>query len=291
MTDGPRGWKVLVATDGSKGAERAVAAAAGVPWPEGSEVRVLSVVDPLEGMPETIAARRARDEKVAAASRARLEKAGAKVSSAVLFGSPARTILDAASEWGAGVIVVGARGLGAVRGLLVGSVSSAVARAASSSVLVVKGDIRTPIRAVMAVDGSNDARAAARRLAEIRGPGYAVTVVRVVEPLRVKTLGLLPRRVADTLRGEVGRAVEELRKAAEREVREVAGMFRDAGWKAEAVVRSGIPSDQVLATARKANASLVAAGPRGVTGLERILLGSVTERLLVAPGISLFIGR
>jgi len=291
MTDGPRGWKVLVATDGSKSAERAVAAAAGVPWPEGSEVRVLSVVDPLEGMPETLAARRARDEKVAAAARARLEKAGAKVSSTVLLGSPARTILDVASEWGAGVIVVGARGLGAVRGLLVGSVSSAVARAASSSVLVVKGDIRTPIRAVMAVDGSNDARAAARRLAEIRGPGYAVTVVRVVEPLRVKTLGLLPRRVADTLRGEVGRAVEELRKAAEREVREVAGMFRDAGWKAEAVVRSGIPSDQVLATARKANASLVAAGPRGVTGLERILLGSVTERLLVAPGISLFIGR
>ena len=291
MTDGPRGWKVLVATDGSKSAERAVAVAAGVPWPEGSEVRVLSVVDPLEGMPETIAARRARDEKVAAASRARLEKAGAKVSCTVLFGSPARTILDAASEWGAGVIVVGARGLGAVRGLLVGSVSSAVARAASSSVLVVKGDIRTPIRAVMAVDGSNDARAAARRLAEIRGPGHAVTVVRVVEPLRVKTLGLLPRRVADTLRGEVARAGEELRKAAQREVREVAGMFRDAGWKAEAVVRSGIPSDQVLATARKANASLVAAGPRGVTGLERILLGSVTERLLVAPGISLFIGR
>ena len=291
MTDGPRGWKVLVATDGSKSAERAVAAAAGVPWPEGSEVRVLSVVDPLEGMPETLAARRARDEKVAAAARARLEKAGAKVSSTVLLGSPARTILDVASEWGAGVIVVGARGLGAVRGLLVGSVSSAVARAASSSVLVVKGDIRTPIRAVMAVDGSNDARAAARRLAEIRGPGYAVTVVRVVEPLRVKTLGLLPRRVADTLRGEVGRAVEELRKAAEREVREVAGMFRDAGWKAEAVVRSGIPSDQVLATAGKANASLVAAGPRGVTGLERLLLGSVTERLLVAPGISLFIGR
>ncbi len=291
MTDGPRGWKVLVATDGSKSAERAVAAAAGVPWPEGSEVRVLSVVDPLEGMPETIAARRVRDERVAADSQARLEKAGVKVSSTVVLGSPARTILDAASQWGAGVIVVGARGLGAVRGLLVGSVSSAVARAASSSVLVVKGAIRTPIRAVMAVDGSSDARAAARRLAELRAAGNAVTVVRVVEPLRVKTLGLLPRRVADPLRAEVARAAEELRKGAERDVREIADLFRDAGWEAEAVVRSGVPADQVRAAARKANASLVAVGPRGVTGLERLLLGSVTERLLVAPGISLFIGR
>lgn len=291
MTDGPRGWKVLVATDGSKSAGRAVAAAAGLPWPAGSEVRVLAVVDPLEGMPETIAARRARDEKVVADARASVEKAGGKVSSAVMIGSPARMILEAASEWGVEVIVVGARGLGAVRGLLVGSVSSAVARAASCSVLVVKGDIRTPVRAVIAVDGSSDALAAARRLAELRAPGNAVTVVRVVEPLRLKTLGLLPKRVADTLRAEVARASEELRKAAERDAREVAGLFRDAGWKTEALVRSGIPSEEVLAMARKANASLVAVGPRGVTGLERLLLGSVTERLLVAPGISLFIGR
>ena len=77
-----------------------------MPWPEGSEVKVITVVDPLEGMPETIAARRARDEQVAADARARIEKAGRKVSSVLALGSPARTILAAASEWGAGVIVV-----------------------------------------------------------------------------------------------------------------------------------------------------------------------------------------
>ena len=130
-----------------------------------------------------------------------------------------------------------------------------------------------------------------RRLSEYVPAGNAVTVVRVVEPLRVKALGLLPRRVADPLRAEVARATEELRKAAERDVREIADLFRDAGWKASGVVRSGVPADEVRAAARKANASLVAVGPRGVTGLERLLLGSVTERLLVAPGISLFIGR
>jgi nucleotide-binding universal stress UspA family protein len=189
------------------------------------------------------------------------------------------------------VIVVGARGLGAVRGLLVGSVSSAVARAAACSVLVLKGEVRTPIRAVMAVDGSNEARAAARRLAEVRAPRNAVTVVRVVELPQVKTLGLLPRRIAAAIKAEIARASEEVRKEAERDVREVAGIFRDSGWKAEAVVRSGVPSDEVAAVARRARASLVAVGPRGVTGLERLLLGSVTERLLVAPGTSLFIGR
>jgi len=291
MPHAPQGWKILVATDGSQSAERAVAAAAELPWPEGSEVRVITVGDPLEGMPETVAAYRARSEKVLADAHARIEKARRSVSSAVLFGSPAKTILEAASDWGASVIVVGARGLGAVRGLLLGSVSSAVAHAAACSVLVVKADIRTPVRAVMAVDGSNEARAAARRLAEVRAPRNAVTVVRVIELPQVKTIGLLPRSIAGAIKAEIARASEEVRKEAERDVREVTGMFRDAGWKAGAVVRSGVPSDEVMAVARKASASLVAVGPRGVTGLERLLLGSVTERLLVAPGISLFIGR
>ena len=291
MTDGARGWKILVATDGSKSAERAVAAASELPWPAGTEVRVISVVDPLEGMPETIAAHRARNEKLLAQAHARVERAGKRVSSVVLFGPPAKTILEAASDWGAELIVVGARGLGAVRGLLVGSVSSAVTRSAACSVLVVKTDLRSPLRAVMAVDGSSDARGAARRLAELCAPRNAVTVVRVIEPPQVKTLGLLPRSVAERVRAEISGASAELRKEAEREVREVAGMFRDAGWKAEAVVRSGVPANEVLAAARKANASLVAVGPRGATGLERILLGSVTERLLFSPGISLFIGR
>ena len=291
MTDRPQGWKILVATDGSKSAARAVGAAAAMPWPEGSEVRVVSVGDPLEGMPETIAAHRARNEKVLAVAHARIEKGGRSVSSAVLFGSPAKTILEAASDWPAGVIVVGARGLGAVRGLLLGSVSSAVARAAACSVLVVKSEVRAPIRAVMAVDGSNDARAAARRLAELRAPRNAVTVVRVVEPPQVKSLGLLPRRIAGAIRSEIASASEGVRKEAERSVRDVAGIFLDAGWNVEAVVRSGIPSAEVVAAARKANASLVAVGPRGVTGLARILVGSVAERLLFAQGISLFIGR
>ena len=254
-------------------------------------MKVVTVIDPLEGMPETIAARRARDEKVVADARARLEKARRKASSSVVFGTPAWAILEVAGEWGAGVIVVGARGLGAVRGLLAGSVSSAVARAAALSVLVVKGEIGVPIRAVMAVDGSADARTAARRLAEVRAPGNAVTVVRVFEPVQVKSLGLLPRSIAGAIKAEIARATEELRKEGERDVREVAALFREAGWKAEAVVRSGVPVDEVMAVARKANASLVAVGPRGVTGLERILLGSVTERLLFAQGISLFIGR
>lgn len=65
------------------------------------------------------------------------------------------------------------------------------------------------------------------------------------------------------------------------------------GWKILVATDGSKSAERAVAaaTTRKANASPVAVGSRGVTGLERILLGSVTERLLAAPGISLFIGR
>jgi nucleotide-binding universal stress UspA family protein len=283
--------KVLIATDGSAGAQRAVEAAAALSWTAGSEFRVLTVLPEPGGMPQTAAAVRARAEIMVEAARRQLQDAGRAASPAILSGVPTQVILDTARAWEADVVVMGARGLGAVRGALLGSVCAAVARAATCSVLVVKAPLNAPLRAVMAVDGSRDAEVAARRLALLGGPGNAVTVVRVVTPLRVTTLGLLPRGIARGIRAELARANEEIQNDALPQVRTVAQMFQEAGWEADTRVRSGTPFLEVIAAAGEAGAALVGAGPRGVTGIERVLLGSVSEHLLVKSGISLFIGR
>jgi nucleotide-binding universal stress UspA family protein len=55
-------------------------------------------------------------------------------------GAPRRTVLDAAH--GAGLLVVGSRGLGAVTGALLGSVSRAAVHAAACPVLIVHPGIR-----------------------------------------------------------------------------------------------------------------------------------------------------
>ena len=54
-------------------------------------------------------------------------------------GKGSQAILSAAEEWPADLVVLGARGLGAMAGFLLGSVSLGVARHARCSVLVVKG--------------------------------------------------------------------------------------------------------------------------------------------------------
>jgi nucleotide-binding universal stress UspA family protein len=54
------------------------------------------------------------------------------------FGIPETTIIDLAEELGAGLIVMGSRGLGGVRRALLGSISDSVVRHAHCPVMVVR---------------------------------------------------------------------------------------------------------------------------------------------------------
>lgn len=77
-------------------------------------------------------------------------------------GDPAEQILAAAQQLDADVIVVGARGMGRMRRLLVGSVALSVSRHASCSVLAVRR-LTQPIHSVLvATDGSSPAHAAVK---------------------------------------------------------------------------------------------------------------------------------
>jgi nucleotide-binding universal stress UspA family protein len=69
---------------------------------------------------------------------ARATALGVESESELLEGDPADQLLELARLRGAGLIVVGSRGLGAMTGALLGSVSYAVARGADRPVLVVK---------------------------------------------------------------------------------------------------------------------------------------------------------
>jgi nucleotide-binding universal stress UspA family protein len=64
--------------------------------------------------------------------------------SEILFGDPARTIRRRARELGVDLIVIGSRGLGTIKRLLLGSVSSAVSHQAPCSVLVVRDRVEPP---------------------------------------------------------------------------------------------------------------------------------------------------
>ncbi len=128
--------RVLVCTDGSTGAQRAAVIAAGLPWIGSAEVVVVGVPEsgyhPQDAVDATVQLFTGKAAHVSGAVRG--------PSLALAFYSVRDIILDLAKEIDADLIVVGSRGLSGWDAVLsgsVGSVSSALARHASCSVLVV----------------------------------------------------------------------------------------------------------------------------------------------------------
>jgi nucleotide-binding universal stress UspA family protein len=146
--------RILLATDGSGHGEAAVNAVAHRHYPAGSEVRVISVVEPPYFPPTTLgrvdmnlydemdkdarAGASAAVEKAAATIRNDGELRPLDVTTEVLFGSPKRRILEDAEAFGADLIVVGSHGHGVLERFMLGSVSQAVALHAKCSVEIVR---------------------------------------------------------------------------------------------------------------------------------------------------------
>lgn len=144
--------RILLAVDGSPGSDAAVDEVCRRPWPLESEVRVVTVLSPIESIlmqgvthsPTTFddilkqqgmeAATRLREIADDVARRA----PGLNVTPRLLEGLPKEAIVDEAEKWGADLIVVGSNGYGAIKRFLLGSVSLAVALNAPCSVEIVR---------------------------------------------------------------------------------------------------------------------------------------------------------
>ncbi|MBI1213037.1 MAG: universal stress protein [Alphaproteobacteria bacterium] len=139
---------ILIATDGSPSADRAVDLAAAMAKSTGASLKILTIVD----RPSREASQKLKEiEHVAesempdivgratlAHARERAHRAGAgKVQMQALAGDPAEEILGTAMRDNADAIVVGKRGRGKLTGLLLGSVSQKLASLAHCTIIVV----------------------------------------------------------------------------------------------------------------------------------------------------------
>jgi nucleotide-binding universal stress UspA family protein len=141
--------RILLASDGSEEAELATLRTVDLAERTDSELHVVHVgVVPtfLESYPGTLGYERRLYEQIEEDSRQQLRElswrvkaAGGTVAGAHLrMGAVALEIVALAEELGAGLIVMGSRGLGGVRRALMGSVSDSVVRHAHCPVLVVR---------------------------------------------------------------------------------------------------------------------------------------------------------
>lgn len=65
----------------------------------------------------------------------------------------------------------------------------------------------------------------------------------------------------------------------------------DSGFVVHAVVRFGEPAEEIVAYAEETNVDLIAMATHGRTGLKRLMLGSVAERVLLSSPVPLLLVR
>ncbi len=146
--------KILLATDGSEEASLAARTAADIAAKTESELHIVHArgvpvyIDPGSEVPraapgaaeETV---RREAQGVLDAQAEQIEAAGGKVARTYIrLGRPIEEIVILADEIGAGLVMMGSRGLGRIRRLLLGSVSDGVVRHAHCPVMVVRKDNR-----------------------------------------------------------------------------------------------------------------------------------------------------
>src|SRR5215467_10053827 len=161
--------KLLLAIDSSAQSEIVVSEVIRRPWPAGTEVCVLTVVDLLALFGGAIAGLLepfAENENKAAESlvrsvRTRLASRGLSATTKVLEDHPSTAIVDFSRKWRADLILVGSHGQGGITSHMPGSVARAVLQHAPCSVEIVRAGTRygseephAGMKILLASDGS-----------------------------------------------------------------------------------------------------------------------------------------
>jgi nucleotide-binding universal stress UspA family protein len=285
--------RVIVATDGSPDARDAVEWARRLPLPDDTSFLVISVVPPpvLPNLPdwetETRQMRVHAAHEAIDGARALL---GAAADGRLAEGDPREAIITAAGEWAADLIVLGARGLSAVKEFLLGSVSLGVTRHAPCPVLVCKGAPRALRTVTLAHDGSAGAHEALEFVAGLPLPASTrLRVLGVAEPMRYPASA--PAILSGRLRGAIAEVEQERRVALERVLAPEVAAVRARVASAELSVTVGLPAVEILRYVEVTDTDLLVVGARGLGTMQRVLLGSVSESVLRHAGCPVLVVR
>jgi len=210
-----------------------------------------------------------------AAEKVRANHPGLTVSTVTSTGSPGEALVDASKE--AALVVVGARGLGAVRGMVLGSVSTHVAAHAHCAVVVVhEAPTHSLIdaRVVVGVDGSEVSAAAIRfafEQADSRGVGLTVAHTWQLDSVEGAAAAMAWSVDVDQISEEERSIVAEA----------IAGFAEQyPSVDVRRVVTQGHPVHELARLSE--NAALLVVGSRGRGAVAAWLAGSVSQSLIRA---------
>jgi nucleotide-binding universal stress UspA family protein len=272
--------RILLATDGSEDAARATEAAWDLASRGGAELHVIHVWHDVRGFAHDFVKGelKRQGQEVLDGQVEKLRSAGGEVAKAHLRGGrTSNEVLALGGELGAGLLVVGSRGLGTVQRILMGSQSEEIVHHAQVPVLVLRsaGDSWPPARIVIGEDFSDDAGRAGELAAAIGNLYGAGGMLVYSHP-----------DLPEVPPGEARSAVRNLVDMRERDEKmlddRARGLEQFLGSKPEVRLSGGYPASVLLEAAQEVRPSLVAVGSRGRAGIARTRLGSVSTKVVTA---------
>ena len=306
--------KILIGYDGSECAEAALEDLRRAGLPVEADVLVMTVADvflppPIkkeDAFPQNVpaAVRRAHEHAAKEIEQAHDLAQKAKTQLARLFprweiraetcgDSPVWALIKRAYKWKPDLIVVGAHGHSVLGGrLILGSVSLRVLYEAGTTVRVARGRVgvdNLPVRIIVGMDGSTNSQAALNAVAERSWPkGSEVRLIAALDT--VLCLGAVSDEDCKTIKWfEVSNEDDlgYLRNAFE----SLAEKLRTVGLTVSVELKKGDPKQILIEEAETWQADSIFLGAKGMRGIERLLLGSVSAAVAARAHCSVEVVR
>ena len=190
--------------------------------------------------------------------------------------SPFQAIIDEAKKKQIDMIIMGRRGRTGLRRLLMGSVTAKVIGHSPCNVLVVPrlAEIRYQ-KILVATDGSKYSMSAASEAIGIaKRCGAELFIVSVVPSETASPFDIVHSEMQHEMISQ-----KEFHEG-EKNVNDLLVIAGQEGVKAEGLIIEGRPYEAIVENAREKRVDLIVMGSHGRTGFERLLMGSVTERVV-----------
>jgi nucleotide-binding universal stress UspA family protein len=290
--------KVLLAIDSSTASQHVVDRAATRPWPSGTAFCVMSVVDVgrLERPPILVEETIHEAQSLVKSATAKLTQTGHKVFSEVHLGFPRKAIPEYAKEWSADLVMVGSHGQSAVTRFLLGSVAQAVLRTSPCSVEIVRSGLHPShgIKVLLATDGSECSAKAVHSVAKSPWPkGTQIKLLSVVQLLIPEIPSVASPLCSPYPSSLLDQVWKEARTRAEEAVADARKTLSATGLNICDcnATPMGEPRAFILDEAKAWGADLIVLGSHGRHGLDRLLMGSVSESVALYAHCSVEVVR
>ena len=195
----------------------------------------------------------------------------------IRFGKPFLEIIKVAKEKDVDIIAVGTHGRAGADRVILGSVAEMVVRKAGCSVMVIRSRKYVGFkRIIVPIDFSDCSRKALEyAAATARAHRSKLTILHVYEEAFIE-----PYVRAANTEEEAQEIVRGIEQDNEVKYDDFLKKIDLSGVEYDRLLRKGIPSNEIVETAREQKAQLIVVGTHGRSGIKHMLIGSDAEEVV-----------